>query len=184
MKKKIFSGFNFVKKKLTEVTQTAVNQAVNLLEDNQSGDYLKDLYLALRNKQLYIDQETYKKNYIPLNKYYKSEPQTSNPILYIAVISFNQKKGAIVEFTYPDIDTLKNTPDSKEYITSLIDKENKSLDSFDKVIENINYQLTYLCMPDGAHILKNDSQFFLIQNLPKILLNKKIQEIVFKKQCV
>ena len=169
MKKKIFSGFNFVKKKLTEVTQTAVNQAVNLLEDNQSGDYLKDLYLALRNKQLYIDQETYKKNYIPLNKYYKSEPQTSNPILYIAVISFNQKKGAIVEFTYPDIDTLKNTPDSKEYITSLIDKENKSLDSFDKVIENINYQLTYLCMPDGAHILKNDSQFFLIQNLPKIL---------------
>ena len=169
MKKKIFSGFNFVKKKLTEVTQTAVNQAVNLLEDNQSGDYLKDLYLALRNKQLYIDQETYKKNYIPLNKYYKPEPRTSNPILYIAVISFNQKKGAIVEFTYPDIDTLKNTPDSKEYITSLIDKENKLLDSFDKVIENINYQLTYLCMPDGAHILKNDSQFFLIQNLPKIL---------------
>ena len=24
-------------------------------------------------------------------------------------------------------------------------------------------------MPDGAHILKNDSQFFLIQNLPKLL---------------
>ena len=92
MKKKLFSGFNFVKKKITEVTQTAVNSAVNLLEDNQSGDYLKDLYIALHNKQLYIDQETYNKNYIPLNKYYKPEPQTSNPILYIAVISFNQKK--------------------------------------------------------------------------------------------
>ena len=169
MKKKIFNGFNFVKKKLSEVTQTAVNGAVNLLEDNQSGDYLKDLYLALRSKQLYIDKETYNKQYIPLNKYYKPEPQTSNPILYIAVISFNQKKGAIVEFTYPDIDSLKNNQESKEYISSLIDKENKNLDSFDKVIENINYQLTYLCMPDGAHILKNDSQFFLIQNLPKIL---------------
>ena len=169
MKKKIFNGFNFVKKKLSEVTQTAVNGAVNLLEDNQNGDYLKDLYLALRSKQLYIDKETYNTQYIPLNKYYKPEPQTSNPILYIAVISFNQKKGAIVEFTYPDIDSLKNNQESKEYISSLIDKENKSLDSFDKVIENINYQLTYLCMPDGAHILKNDSQFFLIQNLPKIL---------------
>ena len=63
MKKKLFSGFNFVKKKLTEVTQTAVNSAVNLLEENQSGDYLKDLYLALRNKQLYLDQETYKNNF-------------------------------------------------------------------------------------------------------------------------
>ena len=169
MKKKLFSGFNFVKKKITEVTQTAVNNAVNLLEDNQSGDYLKDLYLALRNKQLYIDQETYKTKYAPLNKYYKPEPQTSNPILYIAVISFNQKKGAIVEFIYPDIDTLKNNTESNEYLSSLCDKENKSLDSVDKVIENINYQLTYLCMPDGAHILKNDSQFFLIQNLPKLL---------------
>ena len=167
--KKFINSFNFVKKKITEVTQTAVNNAVNLLEDNQSGDYLKDLYLALRNKQLYIDQETYKKKYIPLNKYYKPEPQSSNPILYIAVISFNQKKGAIVEFTYPDIDSLKNNEESKEYLSSLCDKENKTLDSIDKVIENINYQLTYLCMPDGAHILKNDSQFFLIQNLPKLL---------------
>ena len=169
MKKKFFNSFNFVKKKITEVTQTAVNSAVNLLEDNQSGDYLKDLYIALRNKQLYIDQEEYKKNYIPLNKYYKPEPQTSNPILYIAVISFNQKKGAIVEFTYPDIDTLKSNEESNLYLSSLCDKENKSLNSVDKVIENINYQLTYLCMPDGAHILKNDSQFFLIQNLPKLL---------------
>ena len=169
MKKKLFSGLNFVKKKITEVTQTAVNSAVNLLEDNQSGDYLKDLYIVLRNKQLYIDQETYKKNYIPLNKYYKPEPQTSNPILYIAVISFNQKKGAIVEFTYPDIETLKSTEESNLYLSSLCDKENKSLNTVDKVIENINYQLTYLCMPDGAHILKNDSQFFLIQNLPKLL---------------
>ena len=169
MKKKFFNSFNFVKKKLTEVTQTAVNSAVNLLEDNQSGDYLKDLYIALRNKQLYIDQEEYKKNYSPLNKYYKPEPQTSNPILYIAVISFNQKKGAIVEFTYPDIETLKSNEESNLYLSSLCDKENKSLNSVDKVIENINYQLTYLCMPDGAHILKNDSQFFLIQNLPKLL---------------
>ena len=169
MKKNLWKGFNFVKKKITTVTQTAVNKTVNLLEENQSGEYLKDLYIALKNKQLYIDQETYNKQYIPLNKYYHSEPQNSNPILYIGVISFNQKKGAIVEFTYPDIDSLKNNKESKEYLDSLCDKNNKDLSTVEKVIENINYQLTYLCMPDGAHILKNDSQFFLIQNLPKLL---------------
>ena len=169
MKKNFMKGFNFVKKKITTVTQTAVNYSVNLLEENQSGEYLKDLYIAIRNKQLYIDQETYNKKYVPLNKYYHSEPQNSNPILYIGVVSFNQKKGAIVEFTYPDIDNLKNNNESKEYLESLCDKNNKDLNTIEKVIENINYQLTYLCMPDGAHILKNDSQFFLIQNLSKLL---------------
>ena len=169
MKKNFLKGFNFVKNKITTVTQTAVNKTVNLLEDNQSGDHLKDIYIALRNKQLYMDQETYKKHYVPLNKYYHPEPQNSNPILYIGVISFNQKKGAIVEFTYPDIDNLKSNNESKEYLESLCDKNNKELNTIEKVIDNINYQLTYLCMPDGAHILKNDSQFFLIQNLPKLL---------------
>ena len=167
--KNLWKGFNFVKNKITTVTQTAVNRTVNLLEENQSGEYLKDLYIALRNKQLYIDKETYNKQYLPINKYYNSEPQTSNPILYIGVISFNQKKGAVVEFIYPDCDTLKNNEESKKYLESLIDKNNKEIDSIEKIIENINYQLTYLCMPDGAHILKNDSQFFLIQNLPKLL---------------
>ena len=181
--KNIVKSFNFVKKKLSTVTQTAVkatqnayqvtqnavNKTVNMLEDNQSGEYLKDVYIAIKNKQLYIDQETYNKEYTPINKYYHPEPQTSNPILYIGVVSFNQKKGAIVEFTYPDIETLKNNNESKEYLESLCDKNNKDLSTIEKVIENINYQLTYLCMPDGAHILKNDSQFFLIQNLPKLL---------------
>ena len=162
-------GFNFVKKKLSNVTQTAVNKTVNLIEENQSGEYIKDLYIALKNKQLYVDQETFNKQYVPLNKYYHPEPQNSNPILYIGVVSFNQKKGAIVEFTYPDIDTLKNNNDSKQYLESLIDKNDKNLNTIEKVIENINYQLTYLCMPDGAHVLKNDSQFFLIQNLSKLL---------------
>ena len=169
MKINLWKGFNFVKNKITTVTQTAVNKTVNLLEDNQSGEYLKDLYIALKNKQLYIDQKTYDRQYSPLNKYYHPERQNSNPILYIGVISFNQKKGAIVEFTYPDIDTLKNNKESKEYLDSLCDKNNKDLNTIEKVVENINYQLTYLCMPDGAHILKNDSQFFLIQNLPKLL---------------
>ena len=173
MKNKFLKGLNFVKNKITSVTQQAYDKTINLtsniLEETQSGEYIKDIYIALRNRQLYLGKEEYIKNYCPLNKYYTPEPQTSNPILYIAVISFNQKKGAIVEFTYPDIDTLKNNKESNEYLQLLCDKNNKDISSIEKVVENINYQLTYLCMPDGAHILKNDSQFFLIQNLPKLL---------------
>ena len=71
--KKFINSFNFVKKKITEVTQTAVNNAVNLLEDNQSGDYLKDLYLALRSKQLYIDKETYNNNFPLISKIRKTD---------------------------------------------------------------------------------------------------------------
>ena len=67
--KNLWKGFNFVKNKITTVTQTAVNRTVNLLEENQSGEYLKDLYIALRNKQLYIDKETYNKQYIINNIY-------------------------------------------------------------------------------------------------------------------
>ena len=176
--KNVMKSFNFVKHKLTNAahsaynatqtvahsaynaTQSVVNKTVNLLEDNQSGEYLKDIYIALRNKQLYMDQETYNKKYAPLNKYYTPETQISNPILYIGVIYFNQKKGAIVEFTYPDIDTLKNNKESKDYLESLCDKNNKDLNSLEKVIDNINYQLTYLYMPDGAHILKMIVNFF------------------------
>ena len=186
--KNIVKSFNFVKKKLSTVTQTAVkatqnayqvtqnavNKTVNMLEDNQSGEYLKDVYIAIKNKQLYLDQETYNKEYAPINKYYHPEPQTSNPILYIGVVSFNQKKGAIVEFTYPDIETLKNNNESKEYLESLCDKNNKDLSSIEKVIDNINYQLTYLCMPDGAHILKNDSQFFFDSKFTEIIIWYKL----------
>ena len=50
MNKNLMKGFNFVKKKITTVTQTAVNKTVNLIEENQSGEYIKDLYIALKNK--------------------------------------------------------------------------------------------------------------------------------------
>ena len=137
---------------------------------NDNTQSIKDIYNLFRNNQSIVDDKKYNKTFLELNKYYKKQPHTTNPILYIAVISFNQKKGSLIEFTFPDkTELLEKNESSKLFFESLIDKSNPKLDTIEKIYDNINYQLTYLCMPDGVHSLISDSTFFLIQNFPKIL---------------
>ena len=159
MKKGILKGIGIIKHKFSH--------AKHLLEDNSAE--VREIISIMQKDNFKISEETYKKEYLPLNKYYKKEQYNSNPILYIAVVSFNQKHGAIIEFTYPDKEELFTNENSQSFLTSLIDPNNKKLDSIEKIFDNINNQLTYLCMPDGAHSLTSDSQFFLIQNFSKIL---------------
>ena len=151
--------FRNIKKRITNATQ-------NLFSEN--NEYIKNIFYSLQSPGIQLSQEKYNSDFIPLNKYYKKEHYTSNPILYIAVVSFNHKKGSIIEFTYPDKDELleKNT-ESKLFFESLIPSDNSL--TKENVFDNINNQLTYLSMPDGAHSLTSDSQFFLIQNFSKIL---------------
>jgi len=151
--------FRNIKKRITNATQ-------NLFSEN--NEYIKNIFYSLQSPGIQLSQEKYESEFIPLNKYYKKEHYTSNPILYIAVVSFNHKKGSIIEFTYPDKDELleKNT-ESKLFFESLIPSDNSL--TKENVFDNINNQLTYLSMPDGAHSLTSDSQFFLIQNFSKIL---------------
>ena len=151
--------FRNIKKRITNATQ-------NLFSEN--NEYIKNIFYSLQSPGIQISQEKYNSDFIPLNKYYKKEHYTSNPILYIAVVSFNHKKGSIIEFTYPDKEELleKNT-ESKLFFESLITSDNSL--TKENVFDNINNQLTYLSMPDGAHSLTSDSQFFLIQNFSKIL---------------
>ena len=151
--------FRNIKKRITNATQ-------NLFSEN--NEYIKNIFYSLQSPGIQLSQEKYNSDFIPLNKYYKKEHYTSNPILYIAVVSFNHKKGSIIEFTYPDKEELleKNT-ESKIFFESLITSDGSL--TKENVFDNINNQLTYLSMPDGAHSLTSDSQFFLIQNFSKIL---------------
>ena len=151
--------FRNIKKRITNATQ-------NLFSEN--NEYIKNIFYSLQSPGIQISQEKYNSDFIPLNKYYKKEHYTSNPILYIAVVSFNHKKGSIIEFTYPDKeDLLEKNTESKLFFESLIPSDNSL--TKENVFDNINNQLTYLSMPDGAHSLTSDSQFFLIQNFSKIL---------------
>jgi hypothetical protein len=153
--------FKNITKKLSSVT-------VNLF--NENNEFIKDIFFAFQSKKIDIDEKKYNSEFAPLNKYYKKEHHSSNPILYIAVVSFNQKKGSIIEFTYPEkTELLEKNESSKLFFESLINNEDKKCNTVEKVFDNINNQLTYLCMPDGAHSLTSDSQFFLIQNFKKIL---------------
>jgi hypothetical protein len=152
-------------KKITKKISTA---ASNLF--NENSEFIKDIFYSLQSDKIEINEEKYNSEFAPLNKYYKKEPHSFNPILYIAVVSFNQKKGSIIEFTYPEKnELLEKNESSKSFFESLIISSDKQLDTAEKIFENINNQLTYLCMPDGAHSLTSDSQFFLIQNFAKIL---------------
>ena len=131
---------------------------------------IKDIYNVFLNTTKVIDAEKYNTMFRPLNKYYNKQSHTTNPILFIAVISFNQKKGSIIEFTYPDKEVLLEKDEkSKQFFESLLDESDKTINTSEKVFDNIINQLTYLCMPDGAHTSTSDSTFFLIQNFKKLL---------------
>jgi len=137
---------------------------------NVNYKYIKDIFHLFQSNQIIIDEKKYNSTFIPLNKYYIKQPHTQNPILYIAVISFNQKKGSIIEFTYPEKEELlEKNENTKQFFESLIDNNNEQLNTTEKIFDNINNQLTYLCIPDGAHFLTSDSTFFLIQNFQKLL---------------
>ena len=131
---------------------------------------IKDIYNVFLSNTIIVDDQKYNSTFVPINKYYNKQTHTSNPILFIAVISFNQKKGSIIEFTYPDKEELlEKNEKSKAFFESLLDETDDKINTIEKVFDNINNQLTYLGMPDGAHSMTSDSTFFLIQNFKKIL---------------
>ena len=141
------------------ITKRISSATVNLF--NENNEFIKDIFFAFQSNKIVINEEKYNSEFVPLNKYYKKEHHSSNPILYIAVVSFKQKKGSIIEFTYPDkTELLEKNEGSKLFFESLINSDDKKCDTVEKVFDNINNQLTYLCMPDGAHSLTSDSQFF------------------------
>ena len=155
---KMSNFFKSISKKISNATQ-------NLFSEN--NEYIKNIFFSLQSNEIVISPEKYESELIPINKYFKQEHYTSNPILYIAVVSFNHKKGSIIEFTYPDKEELlEKNEESKLFFDFLIPSDNSM--TKENVFDNINNQLTYLCMPDGAHSLTSDSQFFLIQNFSKI----------------
>ena len=89
--------------------------------------------------------------------YYDPFPSLQSPILLIALISFHHKKGSIIEYSYPPKEVLHKNSN----ISYLI--KNKKL-TIEKFVEDLFQKLTYICLPDGIHCTKSDTQFFIIQD--------------------
>ena len=105
-----------------------------------------------------ISKEISKKEYDPNLYLYNPFPNYDKPILFIAVISFHHKKGSIVEYTYPSKeDLLKNNKN----LSFLIENTEKTKEN---LIDELFFQLTCVCLPDGIHTSNRDSQFFIIQD--------------------
>ena len=115
------SFFKNISKKISNATS-------NLF--NENNEFIKDIFYSFQSKKITITEDQYNSEYIPLNKYYKKEEYTSNPILYIAVVSFNQKKGSVIEFTYPDkTQLLEQNETSKLFFESLVINSDKKLET-------------------------------------------------------
>ena len=148
MKQKLLSGFGIIKKQINNVALAATH----LVNDDQALTKSINIIKKIIKSQAAtpIKDED--------NIYYKKTKLESNPIFFIAVVSFHHKKGSIVEFTFPSQNEILSSEESMTYLKSLSD------DIPQKTLDNILYQLTYLCLPDGSHSIDKDSQFFLIQN--------------------
>ena len=126
---------------------------------NQNGKYssISNNNQSLQNN---INSQKYNINIIQKNKsfyYYDPFPSLQSPILLIALISFHHKKGSIIEYSFPPKESLH-----KNYnISYLIENKNISIEKF---VEDLFQKLTYICLPDGIHCTKSDTQFFIIQD--------------------
>ena len=89
--------------------------------------------------------------------YYEPFPSLKSPILLIALISFHHKKGSIIEYSYPPKESINNNLN----ISFLIKNRNITVEKF---VDDLFQQLTYICLPDGVHATKSDTQFFIIQD--------------------
>ena len=114
--------------------------------------------IEINNNQNKIDNDILQSKYDPNLYYYNSFPDSSSPILFIAIVSFHHKKGSIVEYIYPSKeDLLKNN----NIIPYLIEHSGKTKEN---LIDELFFQLTCVCLPDGIHASNRDTQFFIIQD--------------------
>lgn len=93
----------------------------------------------------------------------------TNGIIFIALVSFHQKKGSIVEYTYPSNEQILSN--QKDYFDSLKKIEGDKLInvSNEDILNDIQNQLCAFCLPDGIHVVNRDTEFFIIQNYNKVL---------------
>ena len=93
----------------------------------------------------------------------------TNGVIFIALVSFHQKKGSIVEYTYPSKEAIISS--QKDFFDSLKRIEgDKQIDvSNEEILNDIENQLSAFCLPDGIHVVNRDTEFFIIQNYNKVL---------------
>ena len=125
-------------------------------EDKNNEEKIEDMEnKILENKR---SKEIVKKEYDENLYYYNPFPNLDKPILFIAIISFHHKKGSIIEYTYPSKEDLLKNDENLKFLIENTEKTKENL------LDDLFFQLTCVCLPDGIHASNRDSQFFIIQD--------------------
>ena len=90
------------------------------------------------------------------------ENKISNHLLFLALVSFHQKKGSVVEFTIPKREDLQNNPILKSLA-------NLKFFSAKEILDDLFTQLPNYALTDGIHLVNKDTEFFFIHNYQKPL---------------
>lgn len=152
MKRKFIEGLEKLKNKVENVTS-------NILENKDTKKSLQTIITELSQ------QNPSQSSLSTLNYYYSPYELIGNPIVLIVVVSFHHKKGSIVEFTYPEKNTILT---QNELYFNELKGDKKSLTN-QNILDDILSQLTCLCLPDGAHLINEDNQFFFLQEYKHLL---------------
>ena len=134
----------------------------------------KFLHLKAFADQLYIlsktdkklleydnDFETYENAYDEIKLSQKNS--ISNNLLFLALVSFHQKIGSVVECTFPNKENLKKDPE-----INLFTRYGKSK-KVDDLLDDIFNQLTNYVLMDGIHFTNSSTQIFILHNFYKPL---------------
>ena len=137
---------------------TIINYFKNLLEIQEDDKFHSISNSKSEKKVNFFHKESFNSYDNDSLFYYNPFPEVKNSIFFVAIISFHHKKGSIVEYTFPSKEYLLNNSILLEILNNdkNISKEN--------ILENIFYQLTNFCLPDGIHLQTIDNQFFIINN--------------------
>ena len=163
-----FGDFSSMFSKMKET----FSQAFNIKTINKEIKQISDQFQSLINlDKVKIDTiknyEEYELNYSLPSTHSKENKEIieSNNILYLALVSFHQKQGSVIELTYPSMDDMKNNP-SKDLL-SLIDENSEKNNSIESTIDSINSHIINYSLIDGIHLVNNDTQIYFLHNLKK-----------------
>ena len=127
-------------------------------EQKEKNEIIVNNNSDINNISNKINNNILQKKYDPNLFYYNAFPDLGSPILFIAIVSFHHKKGSIVEYTYPSREDILKKDKILSYLIEHTGKTKENL------IDELFFQLTCVCLPDGIHASNRDTQFFIIQD--------------------
>ena len=144
-----------------------LKQTFNLKSINKEIKSISEEFLSLtKNNSEILTENNYGKYELIYNPMSNDDNIIeSNSIIYLALVSFHQKKGSVIELTFPPMNELINEP--SDDLKNLIEEDNPKNNNIESIINNINSQLVNYSLMDGIHLVDKDTEIYFLHNFKK-----------------